>query len=267
MHLTRSRRVSYLALMLLVFCATVYAEIPRFSARTLDGEFITNDSLQGRVVLVQFWATWCGYCRRDQPIVDDLESRFAEQGLIVLAVNVGQPEAVVRAYLAQSPRSSHVVMDSDVHLARRYGGHGFPSYVLFNEQGKVVGSRIGSQEESELLALLARAGLSSRSRSRSSGARAISSRGDKPMMMSVPSGPSTAPAKPRQNTVFVLANGERLESDEYTIDSSGVNVMIDGKKRSIALSALNVDATKAANKERGIELAIPANRGEIVLSF
>jgi hypothetical protein len=58
-----------------------------------------------------------------------------------------------------------------------------------------------------------------------------------------------------------------LESDEYTIDSSGIVVTADGKKRNIALSELNVNATKAANKERGIELAIPANRSEIVLSF
>ena len=263
----RLRRGVFLVFVLVVLCATVRADLPQFSAHTLDGESISANSLRGRPVLVQFWATWCGYCRRDQPIVDDLESRFAEQGLVVLAVNVGQPEAVVRAYLAQSPRSSHVVMDSEVRLGSRIGGGGFPRYVLFNAEGKIVGSRIGSQTESEFLGLLARAGLSP-SRSGSAGsARVATARGNGPTMISVPSGPIAAPAKPRQKAVFVLTNGDRLESDEYTIDSNEVSITIGNNKRIIALSALNVEATKAANKERGIAITIPANRGEIVLSF
>jgi thiol-disulfide isomerase/thioredoxin len=64
---------------------------PRFTAKTLDGEKFSNELLKGKVVLVQFWATWCQYCRRDQPAVDAIARDFAEKGLVVLAVNAGEP--------------------------------------------------------------------------------------------------------------------------------------------------------------------------------
>jgi thiol-disulfide isomerase/thioredoxin len=68
---------------------------PSFTAKTLAGEKLTNDSLKGKVVLLQFWATWCGYCRREQPVVDRIEREFADQGLVVLAVNVGESRKAV----------------------------------------------------------------------------------------------------------------------------------------------------------------------------
>ena len=72
---------------------------PNFTATTLDGEKFTNDSLKGRVVLLQFWATWCKYCRRDQPAVDAMVHEFADKGLVVLAVNVGETKKKVKQYL------------------------------------------------------------------------------------------------------------------------------------------------------------------------
>jgi thiol-disulfide isomerase/thioredoxin len=253
--------------MLVVICSPLAAAIPRFSGHTLDGESISNDSLQGRVVLLQFWTTWCGYCRRDQPIIEELERRFADKGLIILAVNVGEPEEKVRAYLSASPRSCRVVLNSEVDLVSKFGARGFPYYVVLDAQGRVAGKMAGSGGEAALLDMLARAGMTSGTKtSGSDRVRTLRASGG-PMIIDVPSGLSTAPLKPRAKTVFVLANGERVESDEYTIDSNGIVVTTDGKKRTIALTELNTIATKAANKERGIDLMIPANRGEIVLSF
>jgi thiol-disulfide isomerase/thioredoxin len=266
MHRKRSRFL-HIAFTLVVLCSPLLASIPPFSARSLDGEFVTNDSLRGRVVLVQFWTTWCPWCRRDQPMVDDLESRYADKGLVVLAVNVGESEEVVRNYLSARPRSCHVLLNSSVNLASRLGARGFPTYVVLDSSGSVVARASGSQEESWFLNALSKAGLSARRSStiiaRSNGPRDRNS----PMMISVPSGPTPVAAKPRQKTVFLLASGERLESDNYTIDSTAITVTIEARKRTIALAELNKDATKAANKERGITLAIPDTPNQIVLSF
>jgi thiol-disulfide isomerase/thioredoxin len=263
----RFQRVLYLALVLAVICVPLKASIPQFSARTMDGDSISDDSLRGRVVLLQFWTTWCPVCRRDQAAVNDLVRRYGDRGLTVLAIDVGEPENVVRDYLAANPRSCPVVLNSAVNLASKFGVHGYPTYIALDAQGKVAGTQSGSGGEASLLRLLARAGLTSRPGMAKTEARSQRS-DDGPLMISIPAGSaSVAPSKPRAKTIFILANGERLESDEYTIDSSGIVVTADGKKRNIALSELNVNATKAANKERGIELAIPANRSEIVLSF
>ncbi len=54
----------------------------------------------GKVVLVQLWATWCGYCKRDQPAVDEVVESYGKQGLVVLAVNAGESKKKVQQYLA-----------------------------------------------------------------------------------------------------------------------------------------------------------------------
>ena len=123
----RFQRVLYLALALAVICAPLRAGIPPFSARTLDGDFISDDSLRGSVVLLQFWTTWCPVCRRDQPAVNELVRRYSDRGLTVLAIDVGEPENVVRAYLAANPRSCPVVLNSTVNLASKYGIRGYPT--------------------------------------------------------------------------------------------------------------------------------------------
>jgi len=63
---------------------------PKFHAKAMDGESFTNDSLRGKVVLFQFWATWCKYCRGDQDAVNEIVRDYADQGLIVLAIDVGE---------------------------------------------------------------------------------------------------------------------------------------------------------------------------------
>src|SRR6266700_1297020 len=63
---------------------------PHFRAKTMNGEIITNDSIQGKVVLLQFWATWCKYCKRDMPALEAIGRDFSSQGLMILGVDVGE---------------------------------------------------------------------------------------------------------------------------------------------------------------------------------
>src|SRR5947209_13153648 len=81
---------------------------PRFNAKTMDGERFTNDSVKGKVVLLQFWTTWCQYCRGEQPMVDELNKEFSSKGLVLLAVDVGESKKVVKKYLERNPRSCRI---------------------------------------------------------------------------------------------------------------------------------------------------------------
>ena len=90
---------------------------PHFVARTLDGERLTSDSLKGKVVLIEFWATWCTYCKKDEPAVENLVRDFASEGLMVLAVDMGEPKRKVKKYLEASPRSCKIVLAEDTTLA------------------------------------------------------------------------------------------------------------------------------------------------------
>src|SRR6266852_8267000 len=69
---------------------------PRFNATTTDGEKFSNVSIKGKVVLLEFWTTWCSFCAVEAPFVDKINREFAGKDLIVLAVNVGESKKTVK---------------------------------------------------------------------------------------------------------------------------------------------------------------------------
>src|SRR6476646_8290220 len=68
---------------------------PRFNAVTTTGEKFSNATVKGKVVLLEFWTTWCQYCVAEADYVDRLDKEYRDKGLIVLAVNVGEPKKLV----------------------------------------------------------------------------------------------------------------------------------------------------------------------------
>jgi hypothetical protein len=88
-----------------------------------------------------------------------------------------------------------------------------------------------------------------------------------PKMTEITLSKEAAPAKPQPPAVFVLTDGERLESHEYLLTASALSIDIGRQQRIIPVNNLNIDATLAANHERGIELFIPRNSGTVFLGF
>ena len=151
-----------LLLAVAVFASSAAREAaPHFTAKTLAGEKFTNDSIKGKVVLLQFWTTWCAYCRREQSLVDDLEREFAGQGLLVLAVDVGESKKTVKKYLERYPRSCRIVLTEDTNLAAMYAATAYPIYVVIDREGNSAASQRGAGGERALRSLLRHAGLGS----------------------------------------------------------------------------------------------------------
>jgi thiol-disulfide isomerase/thioredoxin len=138
------------------------APAPRFHAKTLDGEQFTNDSTKGKVVLFQFWTTWCPYCKGEESLVNNLTTEFADKGLVVLAVDVSESKKVVQQYLKDHPRKCHIVMTGDTNLAAMYSANRYPIYVVVDRDGKIVDTQRGAGGERSLRRSLARAGLASK---------------------------------------------------------------------------------------------------------
>lgn len=133
----------------------------KFKARTLDGEEFSTASVQGKVVLVQFWATWCPYCKRDAPAVDAMLAEFQKQGLIVLAVDVAESKKTVTKFLAESPRNCKIVLMPDTNLAAWFAPKTFPHYAVIDRYGREAGEQKGAGGERSLRHLLYQAGLRS----------------------------------------------------------------------------------------------------------
>jgi len=133
--------------------------MPNFRATALDGQKYSNESVKGKVVLIQFWATWCKYCRGDQEAVDTVAREFAAKGLIVLAVDAGESKRTVKQYLAKSPRAVPVVLMENTNLAAMFSATSYPLYVLIGADGKIAGELRGAGGEQALRDLLSKAGL------------------------------------------------------------------------------------------------------------
>jgi thiol-disulfide isomerase/thioredoxin len=132
---------------------------PRFRAKTTTGEQFNNDSIKGKVVLFEFWTTWCKYCEQESSLVDDIAREFSGKGLIVLAVDVLEPDQKVKKYLAEHPRSVPIVLTKDTNLAAMYNAQVYPIYVVIDRDGNIAGEQRGAAGERGLRRMLKHAGL------------------------------------------------------------------------------------------------------------
>ena len=135
---------------------------PRFHAKTIEGEQFSNESVKGKVVLFQFWTTWCPYCKSEESLVNDITKEFADKGLIVLAVDVAESKKKVVEYLKEHPRMCRIVLTPDTNLAAMYAANSYPIYVVVDREGKIVDTQRGAGGERSLRRMLENAGLESK---------------------------------------------------------------------------------------------------------
>jgi thiol-disulfide isomerase/thioredoxin len=134
---------------------------PRFRAKTTTGDQFNNESIKGKVVLFEFWTTWCKYCEEEAQLVDDIAREYKSKDLIVLAVNVLEPDQRVKKYLVDHPRAVPIVLTKDTNLAAMYNAQVYPIYVVVNREGNIAGEQRGAAGERGLRRMLRRAGLES----------------------------------------------------------------------------------------------------------
>jgi len=113
---------------------------------------------EGKVVLLDFWTSWCGPCKRESPIIEKLHKEFRAHGLVVLGVNVGEnKEAVDKAHLAYPS----LQLDADDEALKTLAVNAYPTLVLIDRTGKVAFYDIGAKSEASLRAALAKTGIKS----------------------------------------------------------------------------------------------------------
>lgn len=134
---------------------------PHFSATTTTGEKFNNETIKGKVVLLEFWTTWCGFCADEAAFVDKIGKELGPKGLVLLAIDVGESKKTVKKYLEQHPRDCKIVMMEDTNLAAMYQANSYPIYVVIDRDGFIAGTQRGAGGEETLRRLIARAGIES----------------------------------------------------------------------------------------------------------
>ncbi len=148
---TGRRRCSatlFAGLALSLFAATVRAvgigePAPAFSLPTASGEAVALSSLRGRVVYVDFWASWCAPCRYSFPWMNGMQERYGGRGLSIVAINVDRRRADAARFLTANPPRFTVVYDDQGATPESYAVKGMPSSYLVDAQGNVVGVEVG----------------------------------------------------------------------------------------------------------------------------
>jgi cytochrome c biogenesis protein CcmG, thiol:disulfide interchange protein DsbE len=119
---------------------------PGFSGATVGGSSLSLESLRSRVVLLNFWATWCLECRVEMPALEQLHRDYASRGLTVLAVNFREKPETVRQYARELGLTMPLVLDAAGEIRQSYGVIGFPTSFLIGRDGRAVARAIGPRE-------------------------------------------------------------------------------------------------------------------------
>ena len=110
---------------------------PPLSLPDIDGKTVDLAAYRGRLVLVNFWATWCKPCTTEMPAMQAIYEKLRDQGFVVLAVNELEDEVKVREHITQHGHTFPVLMDRDNKVANQFGVFGLPVSVFIDEKGVV----------------------------------------------------------------------------------------------------------------------------------
>jgi peroxiredoxin len=129
-----------------------------FTLKSLDGEKITLSELRGKIVLLDFWATWCPPCRRELPSVAKLSQTLQAKNVVILGIN-DETSGTVKSYLKKNNLALPVLMDGNSGIHKLYGARSIPTVVIINPIGVISSYLVGARQEDELMQALKGAGL------------------------------------------------------------------------------------------------------------
>ncbi|MEJ2009162.1 MAG: TlpA disulfide reductase family protein [Acidobacteriota bacterium] len=148
-HIARLKIVGLLAAIAVLIAAGLHPvravsqeygapKVPDFSILANDGQTYSPDYLKGNVVLIMFWATWCPYCRRAMPHMNDLASEYANAEFTLLGICGSKDPNAWHNYIQQHHMQWPQYMDRDLRMAHLFGAHGVPNFFLIDKDGYLV---------------------------------------------------------------------------------------------------------------------------------
>jgi len=129
---------------------------PDFSTVDLAGNTVRLSDYQGRPVVLNAWATWCGPCRAEMPHLQQFYQKYKEQGVVVLAVNIGEPRERVAQFIQDSGFTVPVLLDdTTAAIARPYHLTALPTTFFISRQRQIISVRVGAMNLAEMESRLA----------------------------------------------------------------------------------------------------------------
>jgi len=117
---------------------------PDFQLQNLDGQTVSLTGLRGEPVLINFWATWCPPCRGEVPYIQEIYEEWSGEGLVVLAINLGESSSQVEEFMQNYHLSFTVLLDTKQDVAQRYNITGIPTTFFIDKDGIIQDKVIGA---------------------------------------------------------------------------------------------------------------------------
>ncbi len=118
-----------------------------FTLTNMQGEQVSLSQYRGKVVILNFWATWCPPCREEMPSMERLYQKYKDQGLVILAVSADENgKKAVSQFLQKTPYSFPILLDSDNIAQNAYGVFRFPESFIIDRNGMVIKKIIGGRD-------------------------------------------------------------------------------------------------------------------------
>ena len=148
----------------LTFFATAIVALALVGASNVSAEgSLDLTQYQGKVVVLDFWASWCAPCRRSFPWWNTMHAKYADEGLVIIGVNLDSKSDAAMAFLEEYPANFKIYYDVDKKLAREFGVQAMPSSYIIGRDGEIhakhFGFKVEKQDEYEaVIAAALRAG-------------------------------------------------------------------------------------------------------------
>jgi len=113
------------------------APAPGFELKSNSGKHVSLADLKGQIVLVNFWASWCGPCRQEMPILEQLNHQYHNKGVALIGVNVEPDTDAATAWLKATPVTFPILYDVDSKVSKLYEVQGMPNTVILDRKGIV----------------------------------------------------------------------------------------------------------------------------------
>jgi peroxiredoxin len=122
---------------------------PAFTLTTSEGEEMSLDNMNGKVVLLDFWATWCGPCKESLPDIQRIAKKFADQPLVVLSISIDRDDIAWKNFIAKNNMTWPQYRDADGKLSAAYGASSIPRFFTIDTDGALQSVKVGSNSDVE----------------------------------------------------------------------------------------------------------------------
>lgn len=132
-------------------CPNIFGKAPDFILNTLDGTTVSLSDYLGKNVVLNFWATWCDYCKAELPLLQTANEKDSTPDLVFMTVDIGEDVNQVKNYVTSTNMTLTVLLDQDQDVATKYCIHALPLTLFINKKGIIIDNKLGAfHDQSEI---------------------------------------------------------------------------------------------------------------------